>query len=954
MQVKTFWYDGAARRWSVPTLPALDSEQTLVVALGAPRFGADPDALQALGRAYPRSHVVGCSSAGEIFGTSVQDDSLAVAVVRFEHTQLATTAAAVADSGQSFTAGRQLADKLVERPGLRAVFVLSEGLSVNGSELVRGLNSVLDDSVVVTGGLAGDGTAFKRTWVAWGGRVQSGMIVAVGMYGEHLAVGHGSKGGWDRFGPERVVTRADANVLHELDGKPALGLYKEYLGDKAAGLPATGLLFPLALRETGDSEKFLVRTLLSVDDRGQTMTFAGDIPEGWRAQLMKADFDRLVGGAEQAGLMARDVAGTVAREHLAIAISCVGRRLVLGDRSEEEVEAVLGVLPPGTEIVGFYSYGEISPFATGRCDLHNQTMTLTVLSESPTPMPLSPRRRDRAAPQSTPPSPPRGMPAVAATPAPVQQPAAPAAPAGRARSGPTTSPPPPPAAATAPAPRDARRSQPPPARRRRRPESRIERRVEAAGTRIVIHGELDEEILWSRVLEGLQGEVVLDLTGAALPDGDELGPLERGLLAPSPGITQIIIEGCPRALLDRYTALRPPPRVTIRSAPIDAVCQSCRTPCTVLLSSRDVDPGAPQHRCDRCAGALDFQASRLLLQTLASHAQQRRARRSSAWVPDGAPAQAPAGAAAARPRQGSAPAAQRPARWVAPAIAALAAATAAAAVAVWVVRDRATEPPAAPAAHASLAPQHVGAPAPAGPRAPAEPRGWHEAALPPAWAERPFSIEGDEVFAVGEGGPAPTEADAIEAARHRAIAVIVEYMLDDLADTPLGEHVRTAERGGSARGEAATAAAVAGRYLEQVGRFATPERRDVVVRRDTAGIRALARYRLGKPGYAAAVAYYRQERQWQGMTLSHHFPALDRTATRTGGGLLVTAVRSDSAAGRAKVKAGDVLLALGGRSVGGIDELAAVLEQVGDGAVELQLESAGASRIVKLAAAAPP
>jgi hypothetical protein len=196
-----------------------------------------------------------------------------------------------------------------------------------------------------------------------------------------VRVGHGSKGGWDIFGPERLVTRAEGNVLYELDGRPALELYKSYLGDRAAGLPATGLLFPLSLRsgEEGD-ERRLVRTILAVDEAAQSLTFAGDIPTGSRVQLMRANFDRLVEGAASAAAMTA-LRGAAEGPVLSVAISCVGRRLVLGERTEEETEATLEALPPGAQQVGFYSYGELSPFAAGRCDLHNQTMTLTTLWE---------------------------------------------------------------------------------------------------------------------------------------------------------------------------------------------------------------------------------------------------------------------------------------------------------------------------------------------------------------------------------------------------------------------------------------------------------------------------------------------------------------------------------------------------------------------------------------------
>lgn len=125
-------------------------------------------------------------------------------------------------------------------------------------------------------------------------------ISVIGFYGDSILIGHGSKGGWDTFGPHRIVTKAEANVLYELDHEPALALYKKYLGDRASGLPATGLFFPLAIYPTEGEEKTLVRTILAVDDEKQSMTFAGDIPVGAKVQFMKANFDRLVQGASDA------------------------------------------------------------------------------------------------------------------------------------------------------------------------------------------------------------------------------------------------------------------------------------------------------------------------------------------------------------------------------------------------------------------------------------------------------------------------------------------------------------------------------------------------------------------------------------------------------------------------------------------------------------------------------
>lgn len=379
MKLCTFSYKPVSG-WSISEFPTLDSKKTLVMVFAAPEYMDHPAALAELIKAYPKSKVIGCSTAGEINGAFVNDASLSVAVMQFERGTLTAVSAEIRHAEDSLAAGEQLAKQL-NKKDLCGVFVLSDGLKVNGTELVKGLNAGLPPNVVITGGLAGDGDRFQRTWVLHDGRSESGVVTAIGFYGDSMRITHGSRGGWDTFGPERRVTRSDGNVLYELDGKPALALYKEYLGERASGLPATGLLFPLSIRQDATDARQLVRTILAVDEASQSMTFAGDIPKGYMAQLMRANFDRLVTGASMAAGQASERTapnGAV----LAVAISCVGRRLVLGERVEEETESTLENLPEGTQQIGFYSYGELSPCTTGSCDLHNQTMTLTTFSEA--------------------------------------------------------------------------------------------------------------------------------------------------------------------------------------------------------------------------------------------------------------------------------------------------------------------------------------------------------------------------------------------------------------------------------------------------------------------------------------------------------------------------------------------------------------------------------------------
>jgi hypothetical protein len=378
MQSGTFdWTPGAG--WSEPP-GALDSDNTIVVAFADAGLRDRAQPIAELFEAHPRSHVVGCSTSGQFRDATLSDESLVVGVGRFDSTGVTSASVPIASAADSFRAGCQLAEAL-ERDDLRAVFVVSDGLNVNGSELARGISSAVADDVVVTGGLAGDGDRFDSTWVLIDGEPRSGYVSAIGLCGPAVHVGHGSRGGWDKFGPERLVTAASANVLFELDGRPALEIYRSYLGDLADGLPATALLFPLALRDDRDDDDQLVRTVLAVDEQTQSMTFAGDIPEGCLAQLMHANFDRLVGGASDAAGAAADMLPGTGDETLAVAVSCVGRRLVLGARVEDEIEAAFDRLPSRSRQVGFYSYGDLSPAGDGSCELHNQTMTMTTISE---------------------------------------------------------------------------------------------------------------------------------------------------------------------------------------------------------------------------------------------------------------------------------------------------------------------------------------------------------------------------------------------------------------------------------------------------------------------------------------------------------------------------------------------------------------------------------------------
>ena len=367
------------RAWETPLPETPCTATQLVIVFASPALAREDGPLRELRRAFPRACFLGCSTAGEICGKTVRDETLVATALHLTHASCVGTSIEIHAAEESFRAGQTLAQSF-RADGLKHVLVLSDGLKVNGSELVKGLALYLPATVAITGGLAGDGAAFGETRVLWNDTWKSGRIAAVGFYGDRLHIGHGTLAGWDPFGIDRQITRSHGNILYELDGQSALALYKKYLGEHAAGLPATGLLFPLELR-TSEGQRGLIRTILAVNEQDQSMTFAGDIPQGAYARFMKANFDRLIDGAAGAAKATRKSAALQAPD-LAILISCIGRKMALGQRIEEEVEAVGDVLGPDALLTGFYSYGEICPFApTGRCELHNQTMTITTFRE---------------------------------------------------------------------------------------------------------------------------------------------------------------------------------------------------------------------------------------------------------------------------------------------------------------------------------------------------------------------------------------------------------------------------------------------------------------------------------------------------------------------------------------------------------------------------------------------
>lgn len=353
---------------------------SLVLCFGAKDLIAQADVYSSLKTKFSSAQIALCSTAGEILNNTVADNTVIAIAIELESTNIETAIVNISNYTNSYDAAVDLIAQLPANE-LAYVLVLSEGSLVNGSELVKGLKESVNNNQLITGGLAGDGYNFVSTKVGLNNLPSEGNIVAIGFYGSKIKVSHGSQGGWDMFGPERIVTKSHHNVVYEIDNKLALETYKKYLGPESEGLPGTALLYPLSVL-LNDSTEPLVRTILSIDDKNNTMTFAGDIPEGTKVRLMKANFDKLTMASANAA--ENSIKNAILPAEFTLLISCVGRKIILDKRIDEEIDAALEQLNPNTAVAGFYSYGEISPFNEGtNCELHNQTMTITSFYELP-------------------------------------------------------------------------------------------------------------------------------------------------------------------------------------------------------------------------------------------------------------------------------------------------------------------------------------------------------------------------------------------------------------------------------------------------------------------------------------------------------------------------------------------------------------------------------------------
>ena len=378
MKLQQILIDDQSENQIISTSPDFSAAKAnLVLAFGERELLECSLPYKKLRELYSEAQIVICSTSGQISNFNLVENKIVSTAIEFEKSTIKIVEIDLLKNKNIEELGLVVKNELFNK-NLKSLVVISEGSYVNGTELVNELGKQTNNSLPIFGGLAGDKVAFLKTIVGLNKEAEEGKVVVIGFYGDAINFSSGCEGGWSDYGPEREVTLSEKNVLYKIGDRYALDIYKEYLGKYADELPSSALYFPLSMKENKDSSS-VVRTILSIDEKTKSMTFAGNIPQGSFVRLMKGNFDKLIDASYSA---ASEAFSSHAKDpELALIVSCVGRKIVLGNRVEEEFEAVKEV-SGNTLLCGFYSYGEISPIKEHKfCELHNQTIAILTISE---------------------------------------------------------------------------------------------------------------------------------------------------------------------------------------------------------------------------------------------------------------------------------------------------------------------------------------------------------------------------------------------------------------------------------------------------------------------------------------------------------------------------------------------------------------------------------------------
>lgn len=362
----------------------------VLIVLGSPRFD-HKQLLAGIISVAGDVPMVGGSTAGEISGSGISNESVVIMALGSDTLDFATGIGL--DMSQDETAcGVALVDDFRHRISIKeasSLLIFPDGMGGDGLKVIDGLQSVMGTGFEIVGGYLGDGEDFRTTFQYFNGKVYNNAMPGLLICGKAgFRTGIGVRSGFESIGNRFYCTAAEGNIVKEFDNERALDLYKEFLGDERfQRLPGICLEYPFGLIDDKVSiagkEYFQLRCCLAVDHEKGSITLAASIPEGRAITLTTASRGDIINGAKLAAEQAKESLKDAKPEAI-LMFSCVGRKLILGRRTQEEVAVVKEVLGKDVPLIGFYTYGEIGPIDKTREELsvskfHNETVVLWVL-----------------------------------------------------------------------------------------------------------------------------------------------------------------------------------------------------------------------------------------------------------------------------------------------------------------------------------------------------------------------------------------------------------------------------------------------------------------------------------------------------------------------------------------------------------------------------------------------
>ncbi|MDE1921532.1 MAG: FIST C-terminal domain-containing protein [Candidatus Omnitrophica bacterium] len=346
----------------------------LVVVFASPEYVV-PELQPTITRTLKPKHLAGSSAGGIILSNGVANRGIALIGINSTDMSFGVSAIGNVDKRDMYLTGFDLAYRaaqdLYELHHRKGFLIFSQGIDKNFTQFIRGVKESLGKSFPALGAISSDHFEYTKLSQFFQDQVLNNAAVGL-MLGGSLELGVGCAHGFKPLGKPRTATKVDGPIIHTIDEKPAVEIYRHYLGPEAETLAHMPLnscaaLYPLGIR-LAEPRQYLLRQPIDILQDGSIVCHEG-IPQGAQVHLMMSNIDSCLDSAVEAAKRAKISIGEK-QAQLIFVFESLARHKVLGRNAFREIQAIRDIIGPATPIIGMCSYGEIGPVGTSN-DIRN-------------------------------------------------------------------------------------------------------------------------------------------------------------------------------------------------------------------------------------------------------------------------------------------------------------------------------------------------------------------------------------------------------------------------------------------------------------------------------------------------------------------------------------------------------------------------------------------------------